>query len=136
MANCELEYSSEEGALSTVVAVDKDKNSQFAVRWAVENLRPNNRQIILVYVCTQQQNLRPQDGEARSLNQAELQQLFLPFRGFCARKGIRGKEVVLHAVDVTTALCEFISANCINTIVLGASSRGALARAFKNTDIP
>ncbi|KAL2234815.1 UNVERIFIED_CONTAM: U-box domain-containing protein 34 [Sesamum indicum] len=87
MANCELEYSSEEGALSTVVAVDKDKNSQFAVRWAVENLRPNNRQIILVYVCTQQQNLRPQDGEARSLNQAELQQLFLPFRGFCARKG-------------------------------------------------
>ncbi|KAL0463807.1 UNVERIFIED_CONTAM: U-box domain-containing protein 52 [Sesamum latifolium] len=135
MANCELEYSSEEGTPSTVVAVDKDKNSQFAVRWAVENLRLSNRQIILVYVCTQQ-NLRPQDGEARGLTQAELQQLFLPYRGFCARKGIRAKEVILQAIDVTTALCEFISANCITTIVLGASSRGALARAFKNTDIP
>ncbi|KAL0429917.1 UNVERIFIED_CONTAM: U-box domain-containing protein 52 [Sesamum radiatum] len=150
MANCELEYSSEEGTPSTVVAVDKDKNSQFAVRWAVENLRLINRQIILVYVCTQQ-NLRPrrvflfylykmyfyqEDGDARGLTQAELQQLFLPYRGFCARKGIRAKEVILHAVDVTTALCEFISAHCITTIVLGASSRGALARAFKNTDVP
>ncbi|KAK4410489.1 U-box domain-containing protein 51 [Sesamum angolense] len=135
MANCELENLSEEGTPSTVVAVDRDKNSQFAVRWAVENFRMTNRQIILVYVCTQQ-NLRPQDSETRALTQVELQQLFLPYRGFCARKGIRAKEVILHATDVATALCEFISANCINTIVLGASSRGAIARAFKNTDIP
>ncbi|GER45034.1 kinase family protein [Striga asiatica] len=120
----------------TAVAIDRDKNSQHAVRWAVENLELKDKFIILVHVVSTQRNLHHQDVEPRPPTHTELQQLFLPYRGFCARKGIRAKEVTLHDLDIASALSEFISANSIKTIVLGASHRGAIARAFRNADVP
>lgn len=39
--------------ISTVVAIDRDKNSQHAVKWAVENLKLKDDRIILVHVTTQ-----------------------------------------------------------------------------------
>ncbi|KAK6125056.1 hypothetical protein DH2020_041234 [Rehmannia glutinosa] len=130
--------SHDQGAIiSTAVAIDKDKNSQFAVKWAIEKLRLKDKRIILVHVRTQNSfDSRDVPKEGREPTQAETQQLFLPYRGFCARKGIRAKEVILQDSDVAKALSEYISLNSITTIVLGASSRGAIARAFKNTDVP
>ncbi|KAL6491744.1 hypothetical protein OROGR_034109 [Orobanche gracilis] len=55
---------------------------------------------------------------------------------FVLGKGIRAKEVILHDLDIASALSEFISANSIRTIVLGASNRSAIARAFRNADVP
>ncbi|KAI3455593.1 hypothetical protein Pfo_012256 [Paulownia fortunei] len=128
MSNHEPNSSEEGRIISTAVAIDKDKNSQFAVKWAIDRLKLKDNRIILVHVKTQQ--------DVSKEGREPTQQLFLPYRGFCARKGIRVKEVILQDVDVANALCEYISFNSITTIVLGASSRGALARAFKNTDIP
>lgn len=39
--------------ISTAVAIDKDKNSPHAVRWAVENLLKKNSRVFLVHVRTQ-----------------------------------------------------------------------------------
>ncbi|XP_077247927.1 U-box domain-containing protein 35-like isoform X2 [Tasmannia lanceolata] len=67
---------------------------------------------------------------------AEIQQLFLPFRGFCARKGVQAKEVVLEDTDISKALVDYINANYINNIVVGASNRNAITRKFRNPDVP
>ncbi|PIN22301.1 Serine/threonine protein kinase [Handroanthus impetiginosus] len=138
MSNYEPNSSSEEGRIiSTAVAIDKDKNSQFAVKWVVDKLKLKENRIILVHVRSQnsfESHDAPKNG--REPTPAETQQLFLPYRGFCARKGIRVKEVILQHHDVANTLSEYIRLNSITTIVLGASSRGALARAFKNTDVP
>ncbi|KAL0354521.1 UNVERIFIED_CONTAM: U-box domain-containing protein 52 [Sesamum radiatum] len=120
-----------------MVAIDQDKNSQFAVRWAVEKLRLRDNQIILVHVRTQQSHdSKDIPEEGREPNHAEAKQLFLSYRSICARKGVRAKEVMLHGHDVANKLCQYIGINCITSIVLGAASRGALARAFKFTDVP
>ncbi|KAL2516372.1 Protein kinase protein with adenine nucleotide alpha hydrolase-like domain [Forsythia ovata] len=124
--------------ISNAVAIDKDKNSHYAVKWAVENLDLKDNLIILVHVTTQQ-NLHLQDvvpKEGRAPTQTEIQQFFLPYRGFCARKGIRAKEVILYSVDVASALVQYITDNFITNIVLGACSRGAISRAFRNVDVP
>ncbi|GER53543.1 protein kinase family protein [Striga asiatica] len=118
--------------IPTAVAIDKDKNSQFAVKWAIDKLRLKDKQIILVHVRTHY--TAPKEG--REPTQAETQQLFLPYRSFCARKGIRAKEVILQDHDVARGLAEYISISSITTIVLGSSSRGAVVRAFKNADVP
>ncbi|KZV29282.1 U-box domain-containing protein 52 [Dorcoceras hygrometricum] len=124
-------HNCEEGTIiSSAVAIDKDKNSQFAVKWAIDNLMSKDKRIILVHV-TGTPNSNLQDGiprEGRALTQAETQQLFLPYRSLCARKGITVKEVVLHDKDIAGALTEYIIANSIKTIVLGASSHGAISR--------
>ncbi|KAJ6394688.1 hypothetical protein OIU77_023819 [Salix suchowensis] len=136
-----LPYSSkvEEKHGITAIAIDEDKNSQVAVKWAVENYSYNkSHHFILVHVRTKIFN--PQDFDAvpkegRPPTQQELQ-LFLPYRGFCVRKGVELKEVVIHDIDIARALADFIGDNCIDNIILGASTRNPLTRKFRNLDIP
>ncbi|KAG5141752.1 hypothetical protein JHK82_017447 [Glycine max] len=62
----------------------------------------------------------PKDG--RPPTKEELHQFFLPFRGFCARKGITTKELVLHDLDVPSALTNYVVVNCVSTVVVGAAA--------------
>ncbi|CAN4100078.1 unnamed protein product [Withania somnifera] len=120
------------------VAIDRDKNSQHAVRWAVDNLPvKKNGQILLIHVHLHDQNSNSHSTVANnSLTMAEMSQFFLPYRGICARKGFQAKEVILQDTDVAQAITEFINQKFITTIVLGASTRNALTRAFKIQDVP
>ncbi|CAA0821152.1 Protein kinase protein with adenine nucleotide alpha hydrolases-like domain [Striga hermonthica] len=137
MSNFDQNYSQEgKIVISAAVAIDKDKNSQFAVKWAIDKLRLKDKRIILVHVRTNYSFDSAVPKEGREPTQAETQQLFLPYRSFCARKGIRATEVILQDHDVARGLAEYISMNSITTIVLGASSRAAILRAFKNADVP
>ncbi|KAI8544631.1 hypothetical protein RHMOL_Rhmol08G0311700 [Rhododendron molle] len=128
--------SKDEEIATTAIAIDKDRNSEFAVRWAVDNLLKKSSNVILVHVKTQSVQSKedvPKGGRAPVDSEKEF---FLPYRGFCARKGVRAKEVVLHDIDVSNALVDFISTHSITNLVLGASNRSALTRAFRNVDVP
>ncbi|XP_048129970.1 U-box domain-containing protein 52-like isoform X1 [Rhodamnia argentea] len=72
----------------------------------------------------------------RMPTEAELQQFFLPYRGFCARRGITAKEIIIPDIDVPSALLDYIANNSISNVVVGASSRNALTRKFKTADVP
>ncbi|KAJ7951564.1 Protein kinase domain [Quillaja saponaria] len=127
------------GAITTVIAIDRDKNSQHAVKWAVDKLLPKNSCCNLIHVRTQ--SLHPQDinsvpKEGRPPTESEMQLFFLPYRGFCARKGVEAKELVLHDIDVPSALVDYIVNNSISNIVVGSSSRNAITRKFKAADVP
>ncbi|XP_010654498.1 U-box domain-containing protein 52 isoform X1 [Vitis vinifera] len=129
----------EDSLFTTIIAIDKDKSSQYAVKWAVDNLLSKTSITTLIHVRsvnsqTQDVNMAPKGG--RPPTETEMQQLFLPFRGFCARKGIEAKEVVLHDLDIASALVDYISNNSIGNIVVGASNRSVLTRKFRNPDVP
>ncbi|ESW07492.1 hypothetical protein PHAVU_010G134200 [Phaseolus vulgaris] len=128
------------GKDSTVIAVSGGRHSNGAVKWAVEHLLKKNSSCILLHVRTRTMltpeiNDVPKNG--RPPNEEELHQFFLPFRGFCARKGITTKELVLHDLDVSNALIAFVVENCISTLVVGAatSSWGSLLRRFNKDDV-
>ncbi|XP_027906025.1 U-box domain-containing protein 35-like [Vigna unguiculata] len=129
------------GRDSTVIAVSGGRHSNGAVKWAVEHLLKKNSSCILLHVRTktmltpENNNDAPKNG--RPPNEEELHQFFLPFRGFCARKGISTKELVLHDLDVTSALIAFVVDNCISTLVVGAatSSWGSILRRFNKDDV-
>ncbi|KAJ0230689.1 Serine-threonine/tyrosine-protein kinase [Hirschfeldia incana] len=111
---------------STVVAIDKDKNSHYAVRWAVDHLLNliNNRNMILVHVRLKNSN---HEGEVND----ELNKLFIPYRGYCARKGISMREVILDETDVAKAILYYANNNLVNNIVLGStSSKNPFARSI------
>ncbi|KAJ6361676.1 hypothetical protein OIU78_002161 [Salix suchowensis] len=148
---------------ATAVAIDKDRNSQHAFRWAVDNFARNNPVIVLIHVknTSHQYSRYPllfshsmkrvgvlSDCSVRSIeihsevaggqadDSEEVQQLFTSCRGYCARKGARLKEVVLDQIDVAQAVADYINSNLIGNIVLGASGRNVLTRKFKNLDVP
>ncbi|WCJ39474.1 protein kinase family protein [Euphorbia peplus] len=129
----------------TAIAIDADKNSQYAVRWAVDNLVTNKTPYcILIHVQCKTMHLGDHhhhhttvlSKEGRPPTQQELQQFFLPYRGFCARRGIESKEIIMHDIDVSNALIDYIVHNNIANIVVGASQRNAITRKFKHPDIP
>ncbi|KAG2371197.1 U-box domain-containing protein [Vigna angularis] len=128
---------------STLIAIDSDQNSQHAVKWAVEYLFRNNSSCTLLHVRTK--NLYHNDLEVfpkqgRPPTEEELQQIFLPFRGFCARKRVLNslpiKELVLQDTDVVNALTNYIILNSINNVVVGASRSNALLRSKSSKKPP
>ncbi|KAL6984551.1 hypothetical protein U1Q18_017927 [Sarracenia purpurea var. burkii] len=127
---------------TTAVAIDKDKQSKYAVRWTIDHLLPANSTLILIHVINRssQQSIPGANDAAPDADgppmEVDLQQVFNSFRVYCARKRVTPKEVVLEDSDVSKALLNYISSNFINNIVLGASTRSALAKKFKNYDVP
>lgn len=124
-----------------VVAVDKDKTSQSALKWAVDNLVYRDIHIItLVHVHLLPKipnnstsisddsntiwNERPPDEEQEM-------KLFLPFRCFCTRKRVQCEMVVLEYPEVAPALLLYVLRQGIANLLLGASSRNGLFRMFK-----
>lgn len=126
---------------TTVIAINTGRNSQCAVKWAVDHLLKKNSKCILIHVRTKPLNSSdhivdvPKHG--RPPTHEELHQFFLPFRGFCARKGIEAKELVLHDIDVPSALTAYVVGNFINNVVIGASVSpwSVLIRKFKEIDM-
>ncbi|XP_045791997.1 U-box domain-containing protein 35-like [Trifolium pratense] len=86
-------------------------------------------------VCVGDHEDVPKHG--RPPTQEELHQFFLPFRGFCARKGIEAKELVLHDIDVPSALTDYVVDNSINNVIVGgcASPWSAFIRRFKEVNV-
>ncbi|KAG7589908.1 Protein kinase domain [Arabidopsis suecica] len=116
----------------TAIAIDKDKNSQHALKWAVENIIIDTPQCVLLHV-----QLGNTGGHFHQDNQDEAHQFFLPFRGFCARKGIIATEVILHDIDISNAIVNYITNNYyIANLVVGASARNSFLKKFKSPDVP
>ncbi|KAK6137180.1 hypothetical protein DH2020_029077 [Rehmannia glutinosa] len=122
------------------VAIDKDKGSQLALKWAVDNLLVKGQTVILVHVKQKQSysglSTSPSlpspwpnhMSEASEEDDAQLKDLFLPFRVFCTRKDIQCFDVVLDDTDVAKAINEFVKQSAIDVLVLGATVRGSIFR--------
>ncbi|XP_010431592.1 PREDICTED: U-box domain-containing protein 52-like [Camelina sativa] len=131
------------------VAIDKDKSSQHALKWAVDHLLQRGQSVILVHVklrpspltntpslhassakLSQESSLVCRDPEGIS------KELFLPFRCFCTRKDIQCQDVLLEETDVARALVEYANQAAVEVLVVGSSNKGGFLRFNKPTDIP
>ncbi|ONI16265.1 hypothetical protein PRUPE_3G088300 [Prunus persica] len=135
---------------AVALAIDKDRGSEYAIKWIAEHLltRPG-QSLTLVHV--KQPTAAPalpnisKSGElprevAKMIKyqvDAEAKDLFLPFRCFCTKKAIHWNEVILENADISKALINYVTANSIEILVLGAPSRNAFGfLRFKTRDIP
>uniref|UniRef100_A0A804P345 RING-type E3 ubiquitin transferase n=1 Tax=Zea mays TaxID=4577 RepID=A0A804P345_MAIZE len=112
---------------SIIVAVDRDKNSQQAAKWAVDKLLTRGSMLQLVHVRVE---ANKDEGDA------EITQLFISYRGYCARKGMHLKELILDGTDISKAIIDYATSNAITDIVVGASTKNTFIRRFRNPDVP
>ncbi|XP_038717733.1 U-box domain-containing protein 35-like [Tripterygium wilfordii] len=125
------------------VAIDKEKSSQSALKWAVENLLVKGQTVILIHVLHKtslsSSNSISDVSSAESPHRQHLERLtkdvFLTFRCFCTCKDVQCFDVVLEDPDIVRALTEYVSNAAIENLVLGCSSRHGFIRKFK-PDIP
>ncbi|KAJ1258386.1 hypothetical protein BS78_10G071400 [Paspalum vaginatum] len=117
------------------VCIDKDKNSQNALKWAIDSLVHKGQTIVLVHVNTKGTCGGVEDAAGfKQPTDPHMKDLFLPFRCFCTRKDIQCKDVVLDEHDVAKSIIEFAAHAAVEKLVLGATARGGFVR-FK-ADIP
>ncbi|XP_051204456.1 U-box domain-containing protein 52 [Lolium perenne] len=117
------------------VCIDKDKNSQNALKWAIDTIVGKGQTIVLVHVNTKGVSGGVEDAAGfKQPTDPHLKELFLPFRCFCTRKDIQCKDVVLDDNDVAKSIIEFSAHGAIEKLVVGACTRGGFVR-FK-ADIP
>ncbi|WOL19794.1 U-box domain-containing protein 52-like [Canna indica] len=108
------------------VAIDKNKGSQNAVKWAADNLVLKGQTLTLIHVNNRNHS-SPADHQTK--------EIFLPFHCFCMRKDINCKDVVLGSHNVAKAINEFVSHAAIEKLVVGAPAKGGFVRRFKHHDI-
>ncbi|CAL5215020.1 unnamed protein product [Lathyrus oleraceus] len=131
------------------VAIENNKTSQYAAKWAVDNLLPKDQHLLLLHVRQRASSLPTTNGNliavdvnddvARAYMQQmdnESKELFASFRVFCNRKNILCKEILLEDLDVSKAIMEGITTYSIELLVLGSPSRNGLVRRFRTTDVP
>ncbi|XP_048432715.1 U-box domain-containing protein 52-like [Pyrus x bretschneideri] len=112
---------------SVAVAIDKDKGSEHAIKWAVDHLLARGRPLTLLHV---DQTSSPEGSDPQ-----QTQGLFLSFRSFCSKKNIKCNEVVIKDNDIPNAIIDYVMVNTIEILVLGTPSKSGIFR-FKLTDVP
>ncbi|CAH9108002.1 unnamed protein product [Cuscuta europaea] len=122
------------------VAIDKDRGSQMALKWALDNIVAKNQTILLLHVnLTQRSNQDSDICDENGLTLREMdpqsKELFLPFRVYCTRKDVRCHEVLLEDLDPARAIIEYTNRVGVEILILGAAAKGGLLR-FKMKDIP
>nr|CAB3473366.1 unnamed protein product [Digitaria exilis] len=116
-------------ASTIVVAIDRDRNSQLAVKWVVDHLLSSASHIVLLHVAA---HYPANHGFAvaettQGALEAEMKEIFVPYRGFFNRNA---------EADVSKAILGYITANKIQSIALGGACRNAFTKKFKNADVP
>ncbi|XP_035538611.1 U-box domain-containing protein 52-like isoform X2 [Juglans regia] len=139
------------GSGLVAVAIDRDKGSQNALKWAVDNLLQRGQTVILIHVKLKSSTF----SSAASLSSSRLRagivdesspacyldldkktkEMLLPFRCYCTRKDIHCRDIILEDTDVARALIEYTSHSAIENFVVGSSSKPGFLK-FKATDIP
>ncbi|KAJ4957677.1 hypothetical protein NE237_024788 [Protea cynaroides] len=140
----------EDGNGLVAVAIDKDRGSQYALKWAVDHLLSKGQTVILVHVNQRVSSIPGPMGNHVAISavkdnvalayksqlEAQTKELFLPFRCFCTRKDIQCKDIIIEDMDVAKAIIEYVSHSAIENLVISASTRNAFLRRFKTTNIP
>lgn len=133
---------------TVAVAIDKDKSSQNALKWAIDHILNRGQSVILIHVKlkspsfgsvhTPRSQISDASGECALVCRdpdPQTKDLFLPFRCFCTRKDIQCKDVVLEDTEISKALVEYVTQTAIETLIVGASNKSGFLR-FKVTDVP
>ncbi|KAH0849607.1 LOW QUALITY PROTEIN: hypothetical protein HID58_096277 [Brassica napus] len=119
----------ETGKGSVAVAIDKDKGSQHALKWTIENLASRGQTISLIHVLSKSHSSSSSDiAEATPQQKQESEKLAQDLFINC-------QDILLEDIDKVRAITEFVSSSAIENLVVGAASRNGFMRRFK-TDLP
>ncbi|KAL1542484.1 non-specific serine/threonine protein kinase [Salvia divinorum] len=126
------------------IAIDKDKRSQDALKWATENLVSKGQTIILIHVVAKPLTslgkgyaIYEPNGVAqarRKILEKQHKELFLSFHCFCSRKDINCFDVLLEETDIARGIAEYVAYAAVESLVLGSSRHGFIK--LKTADIP
>ncbi|KAK4584215.1 hypothetical protein RGQ29_022097 [Quercus rubra] len=135
-----------EGNGIIAVAIDNDKGSQRALKWATDHLLSKGETLVLIHVKRASSSayggkraaICDSNEKTASLHSQQLEQqnrdIFFTYHCYCTRKYIHCLDVLLEDTDIGKALTDYVAYAAIEKLVLGAPRQGFLR--FKSSSIP
>uniref|UniRef100_A0A1D1ZGN6 RING-type E3 ubiquitin transferase n=1 Tax=Anthurium amnicola TaxID=1678845 RepID=A0A1D1ZGN6_9ARAE len=138
--------SSFESFLSVAVAVNGNRNSKYAVKWALEKFVPEGRIFYkllhihskITMVPTPMGNYLPISKvreEVVSAYRKELEwktnAMLLPYKQMCAERQVQAEVVIIESDDVADSISEEVTKCGIDKLVVGAPSQSVFTRKLK-----
>ncbi|KAK7261016.1 hypothetical protein RIF29_27319 [Crotalaria pallida] len=110
----------------TMVAVDKDKNSAHAFRWATDHIE--NPLIIAVHV--KKKNIPHQSTNVCPPDEEDVANVFSHLRAMCNPNAVRLKEAVVDDSDIVRGILDYAQRNHIHSIIVGAPASSKSKSSF------
>ncbi|XP_065622001.1 U-box domain-containing protein 52-like [Quercus suber] len=136
-----------EGNGIVAVAIDNDKGSQQALKWATNHLLSKGETLVLIHVVKKASSsayggkraaICDSNEKTASLHRQQLEQqnrdIFFTYHCYCTRKYMHCLDVLLEDTDIGKALTDYVAYAAIEKLVLGAPQHGFLR--FKSSSIP
>ncbi|KAK3152155.1 hypothetical protein QOZ80_2BG0155160 [Eleusine coracana subsp. coracana] len=114
--------SGERGEGKAAVAVDGDRGSQYALKWAADHILSRTRSFFLLHVRRKHTSLHGHGGKQFAISHVQ-DDVAATFHA-----QLQCRETILDGADVSKAIVDFVASNNIDKLVLGASSRNAFTR--------
>ncbi|WCJ34660.1 Protein kinase protein with adenine nucleotide alpha hydrolases-like domain [Euphorbia peplus] len=119
------------GSSAVAMAIDKNKSTQYAMRWAVKNVVAKDQTLKLVHV---RETIVSRNESISDILHSE-EELFLTYRCFCRRKRIEFETSVVQDDDVAKGLIKYIFRERIEIMVIGSEQKNGFLRLFRGRDI-
>ncbi|KAF0935661.1 hypothetical protein E2562_035108 [Oryza meyeriana var. granulata] len=150
LVEMDLRAAADGGKVAAAVAVDGDRGSQHALKWAADHVLSRAHPFFLLHVRRKHASLHAAGGKQFSILHVQddvaapfldhmdhqTKDLLLPFQCFCSRRGLQCREIILDGTDVWKAIVNFVVDQKVDKLVLGASSRNAFTRTIRKLDVP
>ncbi|CAL5024000.1 unnamed protein product [Urochloa decumbens] len=148
--HCTPLSSGEQGTGTAAVAVDGDRGSQYALKWAADHILSRGHPFFLIHVRRKPTYLQSPGGKQFAISHVQddvpaalhaqmdlhSKDLMLPFQCFCSRRGLQCSEIILDGTDVAKAIVDFVTRHKVDKLVLGAACRNAFTRTIWKLDVP
>ncbi|XVF69841.1 hypothetical protein PTKIN_Ptkin11bG0113200 [Pterospermum kingtungense] len=121
---------------NVAVAIDKEKGSQYALKWTVDHLMSRGQSLTLVHVKTKPSSIPTPTGNHVNISDVN-DDVAKTFKQQLENqaKEIKCNEVVLEETDIAKALIDFVSSSTIEILVLGAPSKSGFVRRFRTPEV-
>ncbi|KAK3009031.1 hypothetical protein RJ639_013475 [Escallonia herrerae] len=131
------------GERSVAVAVNRNKGSYNALKWAADRLLSKGQTVTLIHVDHTAPPLPATMGSNDASNRVQepdqhnhsIDDFFLPFRVYCSRRDVLWMVAKLDDHDIAKALMDYVLLYRIEILVLGAPSKSGISRLFMKNDV-
>ncbi|CAN1185756.1 U-box domain-containing protein 35 [Linum perenne] len=118
------------------LAVDKDKSSINALKWAITHIVTRNETLRLLHVKDRSPSGQAAWGIDQEQIDAQISEMLLSMKCYCQRKQVNCETLILEDNDVAKAIVDYINQYGVKILIMGTPNKIGISRLFKNTDIP
>ncbi|CAN1185757.1 hypothetical protein LINPERHAP2_LOCUS37756 [Linum perenne] len=116
------------------LAVDKDKSSINALKWAITHIVTRNETLRLLHVKDRSPSGQAAWGIDQEQIDAQISEMLLSMKCYCQRKQVNCETLILEDNDVAKAIVDYINQYGVKILIMGTPNKIGISRSIKRVN--